>query len=124
MRIRLTRSRVRLAGAFVALLILLGAVAALASGAPRAHQARAALSITRRDPVTVRGTGFKPRARVRVTLLVGHKQTRRPLTNAHGAFTTTFSEVLDRCSGWTLTAAQRGRATVFLHGAKPQCPPA
>ena len=124
MRTRLTRSRIRLAGALVALLVLLGAVAALASGAPRAHQARAALRITRSNPVTVRGTGFKPRARVRVTLLVGHKQTRRPLTNAHGTFTTTFSEVLDRCSGWTVAASQPGRATVFLHGAKPECPPA
>lgn len=124
MRTRLSRSRVRLAGAFVGLLVLLGSAAALASGAPRAHQARAALTITRRNPVTIKGTGFKPRARVRVVLFVGHKQTRRPLTNAHGAFTAKFTEVLDRCSGWTVTASQPGRATVFLRGARPQCPPA
>lgn len=124
MRTRLNGSRIRLAGGLVALLVLLGAVAALASGAPRAHQARAALTITRRNPVTIRGTGFKPRARVRVTLVVGHKQTRRPLTNSRGGFTTTFSQVLDRCSGWTVAASQPGRATVFLRGAKPQCPPA
>ncbi len=124
MRIRFTRSRIRLAGAVVALLVLLGTAATLASGAQSAHQARAALTITRRNPVTIRGTGFKPHAHVRVTLVAGQEQVRRPLTGAQGTFTTTFSAVIDRCSGWTITASQPGRATVFLHGAKPECPPA
>ncbi len=118
------RKRVRLAGILVALLLLLGVAATLAIGAPRAHQARAALVLTKRNPVTVRGTGFKPNAHVRVTLAEPQKLLRRPLTSSRGTFTATFSAVLDRCSGWTVTASQPGRATVILHGARPECPPA
>jgi hypothetical protein len=125
MRTRLRRSRFRLAGVLVALLVALGAVAALASGAPTAHQARAALVLTSRHPATVRGTGFKPKARVRVTLLEGQTQVRRPLTNSSGTFTTSFSMVIDRCSVWSITASQPGHAPVVLHGpAKPECAPA
>jgi hypothetical protein len=109
----------------VALLVLLGVAATLAIGAPRAHEARAALVMTARNPLTVRGTGFKPHTRVRVTLIEAHKLVRRPLTNSRGAFTATFSSgVIDHCSGWTITASQPGRAMVILHGPKPGCPPA
>ena len=119
-----SRSRIRLAGALVALLVALGAAAALASGAQTAHQARASLTLTTRNPITVRGTGFKPSARVRVALLDGGTTVRRPVTNARGAFTTTFSAVIDRCSAWSVTATQPGRAPVILRGAKPECAPA
>lgn len=109
----------------VALLVLLATVATLAIGAPRARQARTALVLTKRSPVTVRGTGFKPNTRVRVTLFVGHKLLHRPVANRRGTFTTTFSSVvIDRCSAWAVTASQPGRATVFLHGARPECAPA
>ncbi|HET6870033.1 MAG TPA: hypothetical protein VFH80_29230 [Solirubrobacteraceae bacterium] len=119
------RKRIRLAGTLVVLLVLLGVAATLAIGAPRAHQARAALVVTKRNPLTVRGTGFKPNTRARVTLLAAQKQVRRPLANSRGAFTATFSSVvIDHCSGWTVTASQPGRATVILHGPKPECPPA
>ena len=124
MRNASSRSRIRLAGALVALLVALGAAAALASGAQNAHQARASLTLTTRNPVTVRGTGFKPSARVRVALLDGGTTVRRPVTNARGAFTTTFSAVIDRCSAWSVTATQPGRAPVILRGAKPECAPA
>jgi len=121
MRSALSRSRIRFAGALAA---LLGVAATLASGAPRAHQARAALVLVHRIPVTVRGTGFTPHARARVTLADVQKQVRRPLTSAHGTFTVTFSAVVDRCSGWTVIATQPGRPLVVLHGPKPECPPA
>ena len=119
------RKRIRLAGVLAALFVLLATAATLAIGAPRAHQARAALMLTRRSPVTVRGTGFKPNTRVRVTLLEAQTQVRRPLVNSRGTFTATFSSVvIDHCSGWTVTASQPGRANVILHGPKPECPPA
>ena len=119
-----TRSHIRLAGALVALLVLLGAAAALASGAQSAHQARAALTLTSRHPATVQGTGFKPRARIRVALVEGATLVRRPVTNARGAFTTTFSAGIDRCSAWSITALQPGRAPVVLRGPQPECAPA
>jgi hypothetical protein len=119
------RKRIQLAGILTAFLLLLAVAATLAVGAPRAHQVRAALVLTKRNPVTVRGTGFKPNTRVRVTLLDTQKLVRRPMANSRGAFSATFSSVvIDRCSGWTVTASQPGRATVILHGPKPQCAPA
>ena len=109
----------------MAVLLLLATAATLAIGAPRAHEARAALTVTKLHPITVRGTGFKPNTHVRVTLLQTQKLVRRPLANSRGVFTATFSAVvIDRCSGWTVTASQPGRATVILHGPKPECPPA
>ena len=118
------RKRIRLAGILVVALLLAGLAASLAIGSPRARQARAALVLTKRNPVTVRGTDFKPDSHVRVTLLEGQKLVRRPLASSRGTFTATFSAVIDRCSVWTITASQPGRATVILHAAKPQCPPA
>jgi hypothetical protein len=49
---------------------------------------------------------------------------RRPLTNRDGAFTVTFPAVIDRCSGWSVTATQPGRTPVMLRSpAKPACAP-
>jgi hypothetical protein len=119
------RKRIRLAATLVTLLLLLATAATLAIGAPRAHQARAALVLTKRSPLTVHGTGFKPNTRVRVTLVQSQRLVRRPMANSRGTFTATFSAVvIDHCSGWTVTASQPGRATVILHGPKPECPPA
>ena len=107
------------------LLVALGLVATLANGAPTARQARAALVLTSRQPATVRGTGFKPKAQVRVTLLQGQKLVRQPRTNSSGTFTTSFPMVLDRCSGFAISASQPGRSTVVLRsGPMPECAPA
>jgi hypothetical protein len=71
----------------------------------------------------VRGTGFKPRTRVRVTF--DGTLVRRPVTNAQGSFTATFQTVVDRCTAWSVSASQPGGATVVLRGpAKPACAPA
>ena len=119
-----SRSHLRLAGILVGMLIVLGGLAALASGAPRAHSSRAALTLKSRNPTTVRGTGFRPHTRVKVTLMSGAATVRRPLTSSQGTFTTSFSTAIDRCSAWTITASQPGRASVVLHGPKPECAPA
>jgi hypothetical protein len=125
MRTALSRSRFRLAGIMAVLLVALGLVATLANGAPTARQARAALVLTSRQPATVRGTGFKPKAQVRVTLLQGQKLVRQPRTNSSGTFTTSFPMVLDRCSGFAISASQPGRSTVVLRsGPMPECAPA
>ena len=114
-----TRSRIALAGALAAL-----AVPAAAAGRPSAHHARAVLTLESRHPVTVTGRGFAARTPVRVTFSMGGKLVRRPTANAQGGFTATFPAVIDRCSAWTVSARQPGRATVVLHGARPECAPA
>ena len=126
MRTPSSRTRFRRPGAVLALVVLAAAawIAAtgLASASTSGHRA-AKLALVGHDPATVRGTGFKPRARVRVTF--DGTQVRRPVTNAQGAFTATFQTVVDRCTTWSVTASQPGRATVVLRGpAKPECAPA
>ncbi len=124
MRNRPGRSPLRLAGLLVAVVASLSVAAALASGAQEAHQTRAGLALKSRNPVTVRGIGFKAHSRVTVTLFVGRKLVRRPLADRLGTFTASFPAVIDRCSAWSLTASQAGRAPVVLRGAKPECAPA
>ena len=103
-------------------LTLTGAFGASASGAsarPVAH-----LALVKRDPVTVSGRGFRPRVRVRLLLTDQGTVARRPLTSRNGTFTATFPTTLDRCSNWSVTATQPGRATVILRSpAKPECAP-
>ncbi|MBV9336235.1 MAG: hypothetical protein JO243_10120 [Solirubrobacterales bacterium] len=118
------RSRLPLAGLLVALLVVLGAAAALANGAPEAHPARAALALKSQNPVTVRGTGFQAHSGVTVTLFDGRTLVRRPVADRRGMFTASFPAVIDRCSAWSVTASQPGRAPVVLHGAKSECAPA
>ena len=80
--------------------------------------------LERRDPATVGGTGFKSRSRVRVAFVSARTFVRHPVTNAQGAFTATFPTVVDRCTAWSVSASQPGRATVVLRGPRPQCAPA
>ena len=77
------------------------------------------------NPVTIAGRGFKAHRRVHVRLMVGHTISRRPLANRAGAFTVQFPTVVDRCSGFTVTASQQNRPTVVLQvPPKPACAPA
>jgi hypothetical protein len=115
-----TRSRIALAGAIAALVVPAG----IAAGEPSAHPGRATLTLLSGHPVTVTGIGFEAHTPVRVTLVVDRKLVRRASTNGRGRFTATFPAVIDRCSGWTISASQPGRRTAFLHGAKPACAPA
>jgi hypothetical protein len=125
MRTRFRRSQLRLAAVLVGLVLVLGAAATLASGAQTAHQTRASLTLKSLSPVTVQGSGFRPRTRVRVALVESQMLVRRPIVSSHGTFTTTFPAVIDRCSAWSISASQPGRAPAMLRGAaKPECAPA
>jgi hypothetical protein len=96
----------------------------LADANPSGHRA-AKLVLKGSDPAIVSGTGFKARSRVRVTYVGAQTFVRRPMTSSLGAFTATFPTVVDRCSGFTVTASQPGRASVVLRSpAKPACAPA
>jgi hypothetical protein len=108
-------------------LIVVGAsILSDASAAPqRSQRSTPSLTLTRRNPVTVSGHGFRPRARVHVRLIATRTLSRTPKANRAGAFTVTFPMVIDRCSSWSISAAQPHSLTAVLRGpAKPECAPA
>jgi hypothetical protein len=80
--------------------------------------------LANRNPVTVAGRHFRPRVKVHLIVTVGSTQSRNVRPNGQGAFTATFTTVIDRCTQWSVSATQTGRAPVLIHGARPQCPPA
>jgi hypothetical protein len=97
-----------LAGALAvtAILVALGvgiAIAGPGDAAPAAHEtaaSRARLVPSGSNPFRVRGTGFRARERVRVTVTPtgGTGITRRVRASARGAFTLAFGRV-DSCGG-------------------------
>jgi hypothetical protein len=127
MRRAFRRPRPRRFGAILALLLGVAVASIAVNGLASASTSKGnagRLVLKREDPATVSGTGFKPRARVRVTFVGTQRFVRRPVTNAQGAFTATFPTVTDRCTAWVVTASQPGRAAVVLRGAaRPECTP-
>ena len=96
-----------------------------ASAAPQRSKRSTSLTLTRRNPVTVSGHGFRPRAHVRVRLIATRTLFRTPRANRAGAFFVTFPMVIDRCSSWSISAAQPYSPTAVLRGpGKPECAPA
>jgi hypothetical protein len=128
MKLPLTPSRRRrLIAALVTVgLLAVAAIVGIASATTdHAQRSNATLRMIRMNPVTIAGRGFKAHRRVHVKLMVGHTISRRPLANRAGAFTVQFPTVVDRCSGFTVTASQQNRPTVVLQlPPKPACAPA
>ena len=108
------------------LVVVRGSILSDASAAPqRSQRSTPSLTLTRRNPVTVSGHGFRPRARVHVRLVSTRTLFRTPKANRAGAFFVTFPMVIDRCSSWSISAAQPYRPTAVLRGpAKRACAPA
>lgn len=122
MQLALSARRTTLLVASIALLIAGAVVVGNASGAGAKLAPR--LALVKGNPVIVAGRGFRAHVRVRLLLVAGTTVSRRPLTNATGAFTVTFPAALDRCSGWSVTAIQSGRAPVILRSpVRPECAP-
>ena len=128
MKLPLTPSRRRRLVAVLAAAGLLAAAAIVGIASATTDHAKhsgASLRMVRLNPVTIAGRGFKAHHRVHVRLMVGHTMSRRPLANGAGAFTVQFPTVVDRCSGFTVTASQQNRPTVVLRAPpKPACAPA
>ncbi len=126
MRIARIPSARRAAAAVAALGLTIGTTSMLsdASAAPGKLPAPS-LRLTNRDPVTVSGLHFHPRLRVHVRLVDGRTLARNPVATGTGGFTISFPAVVDRCSSFSISAIQRPRVSVALHGfPKPECAPA
>jgi hypothetical protein len=128
MQLPLTPSRRRrlIAALATAALLAAAAIVGVASATTgQASRSHATLRMVRLNPLTVAGRGFKPDRRVHVRLLAGHTVSRNPLASRTGAFTVQFPVVIDRCSGFTVTASQQNHQIVILRSpAKPACAPA
>jgi hypothetical protein len=115
-------------GALVTVLgvLAVGVVLSTAAASPgRSAPSSPRLSLIRLSPATVAGHGFRHHVRVHVRLTRARTLSRSTVTSGAGAFTLTFSTVVDRCSAWSVTATAAHQAAVVLRGpAKPACAPA
>jgi hypothetical protein len=128
MQLPMTSSRRRrlVAAIVTSGLIAVAAIVGIASASTdQAKRSGPSLRMIRGNPATIRGRGFTPHRRVHVRLMMGRTMSRRPLANGAGAFTVQFPTVIDRCSGFTITASEPNYAAVVLRAPpKPQCAPA
>lgn len=108
----------------IALTVLL--TVAAAAGAPAASESRATLRVTSTDPVALRGTAFKARERVTLTVRLGsgERRVRRLTAGALGGFTARFSTLtaLDRCEIVATATGNRG-SRAALTFPQAQCRP-
>jgi hypothetical protein len=104
---------------------LLAAALCLLLAAPAVAGARPRLVLVRGAPVTVRGTGFAARERVRVTVRTATRTIARSArTNGDGVFTVRFAGVgLGACGAVAATGARGDRATLTRHLGMASCNP-
>jgi hypothetical protein len=73
-------------------------------------------------PFTVHGTGFAPRERVAVSVMVNTRRAHLVGANAAGAFTTTFRALkLEACVGYEVQA-RGSRGSRATWSVVPECP--
>jgi hypothetical protein len=106
-------------------------VAAPAAGDTRAESAsnpKPRLALIDRDPLTLRGTSFVRRERVRVLVEVdGRTEVRRVVANVRGSFSVVFQDVTleHPCSAgqWARAIGTNGSRAFLKLGPQPLCPP-
>jgi hypothetical protein len=84
------------------------------------------LRLVRAEPLTVRGTHFVPRERVRVTVVAGVRRVHVVRAKVTGRFTTTFHDVAlpDRCTaGYVITASGNAGSAARIKIPPFECPP-
>ena len=100
---------------FVVLIALLASSAATAGGAR--------VRVTNTSPATVRGTGFVPGERVRVTVDARTTVTRRVLAGPAGGFVARFQTVtLSWCTAYVVRAVGSTGDTAIVRVRAPECP--
>ncbi len=99
---------------------LAGAAAAEAPVSAAHGRLHPMLRLITRAPLTVRGSGFRPRSRITV---IDGVQRVRIHSSAQGRFTATFS-ASDRCSAIRVVATGPNGEHAVLRLPPPMCPPA
>lgn len=73
--------------------------AAVVAGSAQATRVPATVRVVSKAPVEVRGTHFRAKERIRVTVVASKTSTRTVVATRTGAFTVVFSDLtLDRCN--------------------------
>jgi hypothetical protein len=72
-------------------------------------------------PLTVKGTNFKPRELVTVTLDGGKRGTKRVWTSRQGRFTVRFKVTIGRCATVTIRAVGSQRSRAVYQVPRPDC---
>jgi hypothetical protein len=98
---------------------------AVATAAPAAA-AKATVRIVKLNPLTIRGTGFKPAERVRLRLSAGVTGTARGTATAAGVLTVSFPKTkVTACTAYTLRAVgAAGTKVTFKRKVTSSCKPA
>jgi len=107
---------------FAAVVVLASSQASIQAAIPRP-----ALRLMDANPVTVRGTSFKPRELIRVTFTVGVRKIVRSVRATRiGRFTSSAGEEVsfDRCGDFFRVIAVGSRGSrASLKYPQPECPP-
>src|SRR3954452_1262868 len=104
--------------------VVILALAAAPAAAAR-HSSKAALHLVSPQPLVVRGTGFFPGERVRLTLRTGDDVIyRRATASPAGVFRSSFGTVtIGRCGGFSIRAATKRHAAALKTPPLPACMP-
>jgi hypothetical protein len=94
-----------------------------ASGDRSGH--KATLKLMRGTPLTLKGTYFASKERVRLGVVAAQKKTTKRLTAASGGtFVVRFSDIaVDRCNGFTAFAVGARGSRASLSSPNVYCPP-
>jgi hypothetical protein len=99
-------------------------VVALALLAPAQAPAKAALRVVDKQPLVVRGTGFRPGERVLVLAAARRSGSERVFATAGGVFTARFEFGVPRCTRiWIRAIGSRGTQARYLTRIAPDCQP-
>lgn len=113
------------AGSLVALLAgILVACGSAAAGDESEAAAKAKLRLAGGAPLTIRGTDFKSRERVRLIVVESKKVTKTLTATEGGAFVVRFRGLaLDKCQGFTAFAVGSRGSRASVSSPNVYCPP-
>lgn len=108
----------------IALLAGVSAIGSAAYGGDDTSQRTARLQLADAAPLTLRGTGFVPAERVRLTVSTQTTRTRRVVAGRSGTFVVRFAGIAyDRCNDLLAQATGSEGSLARLKRPQPFCPP-